>query len=255
MSESEIIVKVRKLIEQERGERAVGNSAAAALFAEKVQELCIKYKLERADVEGVQVNQDPIADFTIFPDRHGYKQQWRRVKWQEDLAAVVAHAHFCQILLIPGSNVLSFAGRRSDREIAGYMFVYLVRKCEELLKVARKSARRRAGFATSFRIAFTEAIALRYRQKRREVEERLQREAGRDTGGEPCASLIVLRDAHKAVADWVNENVKKTAKDINGDVSHNLDGYMAGRKHGQNVSLDANAIETNTRKSLTAKGN
>src|SRR3990167_5446754 len=105
----------------------VGNQEEAELFAAKVQELLLRHKLTMSDVETAAQDRDDTIEKEIQPPAtKGAK--W----WALELAKVVSEAHFCMRFnnrSQPGA--ISFVGRKSDREVAIYMFIYLVRTMQQ----------------------------------------------------------------------------------------------------------------------------
>jgi hypothetical protein len=139
-------------------------------------------------------------------------------------------------------------GKKTNREIATFMIVYLARTarslCERELAVAllRNARTRRPAFRNSFLLAFVQVIHVRYFLLRRTLE---------------THALVVLDRAEKDVADFMSERTKP-ATALTRPGGHSTSGAALGRFHGSRVSLKANALQSpttdNSRRLLTGGG-
>lgn len=212
MTQEKLMVRIAKLVAKERGTRELGNEAEAQAFAAKVQELLTRHKLTMTEVElAAQTDDDPMG--TTVADGGGLRGRARRVGWQEGLAGVVARAHFCQILVYPGSSRVAFVGRESDREVAVYMWETLsafanrasradCRRFRRECKAEDGDALRARGYKAAWRGAFVAGLGTRYREERA----RLRRELGHTAG----MSLVRLDSARADVEAYAKDAYPRT---------------------------------------------
>lgn len=177
--DNSILAKLAKINELQKGATTEGEALTAAKM---LQALLIKHKLEMTDIEAVELNRDePVEKEYLEGSEYGFKVQ-RRVAWTEHLAKVVADAHFCKIMVVPGSNTVVFVGRKSDRDVAKRIFIYLAAAARELVEKDAKEYMRTftaqfdwekpdiRGFKASWLSGFVSKIAERYALQRREIE-------------------------------------------------------------------------------------
>jgi len=156
--------------------------AEAQTAARLLQELLIKHHLEMSDIEAVELDRtEPVEKEYLDGSEFGFRVQ-RRVAWMESLAGVVAKAHFCDNMVVSGSNTVVFVGRKSDRDVAKRIFIYLVSAARELADREAAEYKRTfeskygwdkpdtTGFKTSFFTGFVNKIAERYTIQRNEIE-------------------------------------------------------------------------------------
>lgn len=141
-SQSEIIVKLNKLLRHAESAREIGSIAEAEAFAARTQELLTKHKLEMSDIQFVeQEESEPIELEYISPSDLGIKHQPKRIAWQENLAMTIGHANDCSTLILIDSNCAFFVGRKSDREICVGLLRYFLHLIISLAKDATNNAR------------------------------------------------------------------------------------------------------------------
>lgn len=133
-ADAKLLDRIRKLHAKAESCAAIGSDAEAQTFAAAVQKMLLKYKLSLSDLEMTRLEaEEPVGEqWTQSTKRH-------RVLWAERLAAAVAEAHFCRILVVRGSDAIILVGRETDRKIAEFVFTTLRRTAEEL---SDKEARR-----------------------------------------------------------------------------------------------------------------
>ncbi len=235
MTLKDITAKIAKLHAKAESCEDLGNQEEAAAFAAKVQELLTQYKLDLTEVAIAKLDtEDPMG--------RGYTKDWgeRRVLWQETLGQAVAKAHFCRMLVITSSSMLVYVGRGTDREIAVWVFNYLV---DEIRRLSQKAYDRyywemekagtpweAKGYRNSYVDGFVIAVAERYRKERKE------REKDAKTG----KALIF----HTTAIDRYMDEVVRTcrADSINGQWSNHGTGYSDGKAAGHNVHIHGSTI-------------
>ncbi len=207
-----------------------GNTAAALVYAAKVQELLTKHKLSMSEVDIETLNQkDPIGQKIVDPPhiRAGQKAQ----NWVSTLARVVAIAHYCKSITHTRSTKIGFIGRLSDREVAIYMFGYLLYICQLECLREEKKAQAKKGFRSSFRRAFAITVHNRYQERTKTPH---PNQADRNA--------LVL-SSEKAVTTWVQTNLKTKSSKVPKVNNLNSEGLMAGKRSGDSVELSRPGIK------------
>lgn len=184
-----ILDKIKKLVNQQKGEERLGNKAAAEAFAVKIQELLIKYKIELADVEDGdgEPGSDPIITKILDPAAWGEESLPRRVDWTEGLCDIIAKHYFCRGLALLESNSLLFVGKEKDVDIAITVFCFVMRTglnlCEaelaakvleldsEIMRLFHKWDGGNDGFRLSFFAGFNQSIDHRLHKSRKQIEQ------------------------------------------------------------------------------------
>jgi hypothetical protein len=254
------IDKLRKLLAQKRGEEALGNQAAAELFAAKIQELLIKHKLEFSDIDqGEEDRTNPILYRTVEPSAWGEDHLPKRVVWTEELCNIIAGQFFCQGLAMLESNCVMFVGREQDVEIAIEVFLRVLKTglglCEagiaEAILAFRDSLDAKLwnfkggneDYRYSFFVGFNNAIRDRLTHERRRIEQ---------AAGDSTA----LVRADQAVKDFVKDVLRpqdEAAEQVYRRVQR--DAYNAGREYGSRVELRPDAAPNQSRAIGRLNGN
>lgn len=266
-----ILEKLKKIKSHAESAASIGSQTEAETFAAMLQNLLDKHKLEMTDLEYEEEQRaEPVGSHRIdYSQYEGVKLRRTRVAWIEELANIVARAHHCQILVHSGSSRITLVGRKTDVEVAEYMFIVLHRAAEKLAdqEYAKfsiecvneceecgdpKSTHRSGGTwqhefkpnwarCRGFRPAFLQSFILRLERRYNEELEKL-----RNTG---CTALVRLDQADAAVALWMNrkkENGKPAVKTVaasNAKARYNPEGIKRGRRAADAVSLRANGIK------------
>lgn len=242
MTEEKVIDRVKKLLAKAHDSAVTLEEAET--FAAKAAELLEKYKLSMSDVEfAAQAETDPVKDWYVDPTDLGMKRKKSRDAVHERLATVVAQAHMCDTVVIPGSNAFYVVGRKMDAEIAIFMFHYLaatldIMSTREYAAYFRKCQRqgdvtRARGFRESYRLGFVSSIARRYRER----EEERRRVDGKGV------ALVRIGAERAAVQDFMKQEMKtkKTAMARGRGASHG-EGVIAGAHAGNAVDLDRRGV-------------
>jgi len=226
-----VIDKIRKLQAHAESATKIGNIAEATAFAAHAQKLLLDYKLTQSDVDGAQGEESTLGGFVLHPLAWGRNLTRRRIQWAEELAIVVAQAHFCRIGTYAASNVLIFFGRKHDVEIAVYIFCRLAQTAQTLGAEERRKALAEhkrlqmpwpgtKTFLYSFYTGFNAAIYLRYQEQREEAE-RIQ------------AHALVLQREDDRVKRFAESGAKGEARPLKRpefDDAALRAGYREGRK-------------------------
>ena len=226
--------RVAKLLRHAESARSIGSIAEAEAFATKAQELMLEHAIE-VDVDAYdEPTEDPMGQEYMHPYDIVGKGNWgKRTKWREALARTVANAHFCGLLLHPGSAGLSFYGKKSHRETAAEVFLALLYSMEKTRKAAYRKAKKEGeymgGFTDSYRAGFTNAIRDKFAETRRKVEHTLKVE-----NNETALTRI---DQHRNdLQEYRSEQSWGEAKRLTAYTGYNSSGYAKGYAAGKGSS-------------------
>lgn len=246
--DKKIISTLRKLIAKQESLQEAGSEAEAQLFAAKVQELLLQHKLSLTEVEAEEEAVTQVVGDGLF--RYGPHKS-RRVRWQENLAAILADAFGCKILVGAGSNTMRVIGRELDRELFLWMFRYLAAvlvrtENSEYWKLYSR-LERAAGFAgrgaTDATYGFRESYRTGFLNR---LHQRLEeRKAAAVAAAQTTTALVVL---DKAVVEAFNRIRTGDAAQLKGDRDYNMLGRAAGQKNADTVNLDARVLRNSEAK-------
>lgn len=128
-----LLDKLAKIKRMADGAKAIGSEAEAQAFADALQRMLLEHKLEMSDIEFDTMEKDsPVERHHIDYAKYNLKVKKTRVAWMEELAIIVARAHFCKILVQPGSSRITLVGRREDCVVAEYTLITLQRAAETI---------------------------------------------------------------------------------------------------------------------------
>jgi hypothetical protein len=164
------------------------------------------------------------------------------VKWQEDLASIVARAHFCRILVSRTSNDTWFVGRESDRVVVAWVFTYLVEQINKLgvreLRRYRRELKKQYGhqegahgFLASFNQHFVWEVAKRYREERDKADQRAK----------TTNSTALVRADHK-LEDYFQRYGGSKVASLQRPKGWNEEGQARGRNAGRNANIHGNVV-------------
>jgi len=244
-----IIDKIRKLHAHAQSAEKIGSEQEAQAFAQMVNRLLNQHRLELTDIQfEEQRKNEPVTqaeiNFRTYGDTYrGKKTEWRekkvRIEWIEKLAGIVARAHSCQILVVEGSNRLFLAGTETNRQIAEYVLITLMRSAEKLswdeyAKFFYKSrdegdVTRARGFRHAWLIGFINRINERFDEEKRKMQ------------GDSTGTALVRYDRERMDVEEFLKNRSK-AKMLPMKAIHNVHGITAGRRKADEMNLDANAV-------------
>lgn len=255
MTDDKLIDKLGKLKRHAESAKQIGNEAEAQAFADMFQRLVLANKIDVSEIDfEEQEREEPVGAHYIDYHKHGVALKSRRTEWIQRLAGIIAEAHFCRILVHPGSSRITLVGRKSDCEVAEYVLVTLQRAAERMAKRAyykywfelfeicaicgrqkighaashdfRSSTQQAAGFKASWLDGFISRLAQRYHEQR-------QAHAGTST------ALVRVNRAEKAVIDWIEANVKKHVGGLTRNRRWNEEGRRQGTKAANDLDLGA----------------
>lgn len=228
MSTDKIIDKIRKLLALSQSNNPNESAAAAAMAAQLMQQ----HNLEEAQL---RVEQDapaePIADEVVHSAKH-------RVPWQGRLASGLAKSLGCHMFWL-GGDVKVF-GRLSDTRTVTYMFQFLTKEINRLADaaVARGDMPNPAHYGASslrtWKNAFRFGAALAIYERLVAQRKAYVQETAANVSG--CQALALVRkdseELDSAYKAFSSNFVKGKPVYI-----RSVDGYHAGQRAGENVSL------------------
>jgi hypothetical protein len=230
-----LLSKIKKLLAKAASCRAIGSQAEAEAFATKAQSMLDEHKLSMSDLEFEQMKQDdPINRERINWSDFGLSMKHKRCNWLEALSHIVSKAHGCRFLVRTKTNLITFIGRKVDRQVAIYVTGTLARAIEELSNARynsfyyemekAKTQWRARGFRESYIMGFIAAIAARY--------------AARSAALKQNSPAALIRVGTHDVDVWIKEQDFKNAADINRPSTQNIHGYMRGKQDGDKANID-----------------
>lgn len=240
--------KIRKMKRMMEGAKTEGE---AQQFAAMMQRMMLNHNIDMTDIEVQQMEaEEPVSEHWFNPEGPDAKTKRVRSYWMEELAAIVARAHFCDIAVNEKTNNIMLIGRKSNIEVAEFMVVTLSRIVHKMaLREWWKEWRKRGGekshdenrrvrgelkgFRVSYVKSFTQRLAERYAEERRKATR------GPDA---TTTALVRVNRAEAATKAYMHDKFanSKPAKEITKfkDTSHAA-GWRAGRDAADAIDLGA----------------
>lgn len=228
-----IIDLIKKLIRHERSARNVSTPEEAAQFAAKIQQLCIKHKI---DAENINVEEETATGSQIGDEEYvtgRARRTWSSRVSAEDsiLINCVAKAYFCCAIVNKGTNLVTLVGEEQDRAVCKAMFEYLRDQMRRGCQIARREQVKRRRTVKRFRyfycLGFVSAIARRYEEMRGAADN--------------TTTALVRADA--LVKAHVEANYKTTMRSRSLDGRKNWAAIDTGTRHGHQVNLATNVVK------------
>jgi hypothetical protein len=247
--QEKLLDKLAKIQAHADSAREIGSEAEAEAFAQMLQQLMLKHKIAMSDIQFADLDKDePIGHHRMDYQKGGIPLKRARSQWLEQLASIIARAHFCRILVRSGSNRISLVGRESDRAVAEYTFMVLARS---IMKLSNKAydqyyyqcektgdTHQAKGYKHSFINAFVSRLRERFEDDRKTAEE------------SSSTALVRVQTADKAVEDYMDDRFTTTASSLSRNRSFNQDGVREGRAAANRVNLHGKAVGTSTSRKL-----
>lgn len=232
-----VIKKLKKLIAHAESARAIGNTAEAAAFAERIQQLLSRHNLSMSEVELHEAEESAIG---MEPVPQGIPSV---DTWQRALLANLAAINGCHTLEHrAGFQIV--VGRRQDRDVVINLYQYfenLGRDLSETYLNERQILSSGIFFASypihllgsdnsrrnSFLLGFVAAICQRLQEiNKKSVEE-----------SNNSAALVFLGNRQQENQDWIDKNLnveERTETPIN-DIDRTA--FQRGASVGDSVAL------------------
>jgi len=205
MNHEEAMAKAVKLLRLATS----SNANEAALAASRAQEIIDRYKLGSLSLDyNGSAAQEPIKDFGFDPLDPDSK---RHASWRTRLASSIAKNNQCKVYLQGGRGTLGIVGRPSDVSAVRYLFSWMLREVEALVK--RDCPGTGKMWTNNYRIGVVETVAKRLAEQHDETQAAVKAEAAADAGN-PMAlvrvnSAIAKLEAQLGeVNDWAKKNMK-----------------------------------------------
>lgn len=241
-----------------RGSERLTDKNEAEAFAAAIKDMLDRHNLSMSDVEfALAKEQDPQGQSFFDPRTVGVKRGMRRSPWQEELAVIVAHAHFCRILVVPGSNLVFFVGRDSNRQVAVYVYGMLLTFADKQswtdygveyrkLESAGRSTAPTRGYRAAWLRGFNLRIAERYRAMERETVARANAQAdvlGNLPGGARSTALTRRLDGlREETGEFMDELDRPEADEVKQKQVTHGQGLRKGYERGADVDLGRKAV-------------
>jgi len=261
MTQEKILEKLGKIKAMADSAKEIGNEAEAQAFAGMLQQLLLKHKLEMTDVEYArEMQEEPVIQYTpetmytnvfdrskrrrVYKNYPDVELTRRRTAWVEQLAAIVADAYSCRILVTTGSSIIHFVGHKSNVMITEYLFITMMRAANKLSDKAAAQFRREwraehgsgntpGDYRESWLMGFITRIAQRLQEERRKFE-----------GPNTSMALVRVNKEALAVKNYMDEKFgKKKSAAIGGLRSWNQEGYAAGKRTADGMNISGNAVK------------
>jgi len=245
MERDKALNKAAKLKAMMESAAQVGNEKEAEAFAGMVNRLMLRHELSEAEINSVST-EEPIEEVEVDRNVHGLGIKRSRVAWTELLAAIVAEAHLCRNLVMPGTNRVWFVGTKRHADVAAYMYGTMARLLDRMATSAYNryckrvyerdgSMRAARGYRQSFIVGFLGRLKQRYDDERKgAVHEAPQ--------GESLA-VIRLSGVLTRVDEFMKGKKELPGTNFRRDQKH-VAGYREGIKAADALKLQANAIES-----------
>lgn len=253
MDRKDVLRKIHKLKKLEQGAREIGSVEEAENAATKISRLQAKYKISQVEVtKATRDREDPIDEERWWPEDYDVEFRKKRIRWMQSLARIVADANFCEILVHPGSNAITFIGRESDRDVATYLYGFLVRQieywCDKLYQRKYNRIYNRDGDTSQmqgWKSSFRSGALASLKDRLDEMQQTVMEEADEE-------QHALIRTEGEAVQEY-KENLRTgTASGLRGRTGFNRDGLKKGQEFGENVDLNRglDGSESDSKKEL-----
>ena len=247
----EIIEKLKKIKAHEESAREIGSIDEAEVFAKVFQKLLVDYELSMNDVEFTHMRNVSTIEKTLidWDEYHVKVGQNIRHMWIEYLTAIVARAYGCAFMIRTGSSHIWIIGRETNRHLAEYVLVMLVRSADSISRKESATFSRRCrkegrpevshGYRKSFLIGFV----LR-------INDRLK-EARHPTASSGSTAIVRIATESGDARDWMRQTLHiRQAADLTIAASENCIGFQKGQTTANRMDIRGRGIGNSPRKKL-----
>jgi hypothetical protein len=226
----------------------------------------LEHELNPSDVDyAAASDKDPVVELKVDFEKYHIEKSKVRIAWMETLARYIANAHFCQILIAPGSNKVWFVGTRSHATVAEYLFGTMVpaistmsKKAEVHYWKATGSGRGKDNKARGYRAAWIDAFVVRLWERFDEVRKEALAAQVRDRGISNEVGLMRLEGAVVKVRKYIDDKFsgrKGGAGTLNYRFRNHAEGREAGRAAADSVNLGKRGINSVMANKALGSGN
>lgn len=249
---TKILDKLQKMRAMAESAAKIGNENEAQAFAEMMQRMMLEHEISMTDIEARERDaSEPVDVHQIDYTKHNTAPVKARVLWREQLAEIIAMAHFCRILIYQKSSRITLVGRKSDCEVAEFMIITLMRLLEKMsVNEWRKEWRRLgghespaanrdarvelSGFDTTYRTAFIQRLRQRYDESKRATVS--------TAATSSSTALVRIERKMDDVNAFVSARFTGTAKELKRSSKTNTLGWQRGREAADKINLGATAM-------------
>jgi hypothetical protein len=233
MKKESIISRIKKLLNmtEDRG----ATTAEAATAAAKAQALLFEHNLEMSECTSMS---EPVEDIGNHYNETGVKEGSPYSRSYVTLYNQIARYNFCRLINV-GQGKVALVGKKSNVEVATYLYEYLSKALANLADKAYETYKNdapksdtftiyRKVSARSFKVSFIYGAAI-------EIGVRLKEQLrASEAQSSACTALVVVSD--KQLALKVKEFFPRLQSGRRGRIGSN-DGYSAGQAAGRSISL------------------
>jgi hypothetical protein len=251
--EPSVLRRIANLLKHAESAGQLGSQAEAVAFTEKANELLLKYKLGRDDLELAEGVHDPVtvgeglnaAVRTDVGKGSNSLSPLRNAPWFEMLAHTVAKHNFCRTLRAEGVKTVWIVGRKHDREVVEYLIRTLTDTAwklatEHYYEVRADSRKRGVPMPVKPKQSFLMGFVIG-------IDTALQ-ESRRRANSNPHALVVIKRseeELDEAMKDYGTHTSAKNPLD-----ELNMQSVMVGIKAGQAAQVTGGIKGSTTTKSL-----
>lgn len=240
---AKILDKIKKLHLKALSCEEIGSEHEAQAFAEMVNRMLNEHRLSLTDIQFEEKRKsEPVDSHYVDWEGHGIRTRAARIQWIEKLASFVARAHTCQIMIVPKSSRVVLVGTQTNREIAEYILVTLVRSAEKIADVEYVKyyyAMRDAygdptlarGFRAAFLLGFVDRIAARLAEEKNRMEH-----------NDGSTALVRFNSELADVAAYMRQFGGEQAPSLKKSAIHGA-GYRAGAEKADGMNISGNAVK------------
>jgi hypothetical protein len=242
MSHDHVVNKLKKLMLKEESCRKIGNIEEAGVYAAKIAEWCLRYKIELASIsteaETDADNKTRGKEFINPAGVRGGRTLW----WQTTLARMVCEYTGCVHVLVARSNEMILVGKEMDRQMAKYLLTLLVqfvakesqKQYDREYYVQCEKGGRPSYVLRGYKASWIHGAVEVFRQRLDEMKKQVETEQGA-----VCVALVLRSDV-EASRKWMNDNMMDLKNvTISGPAAVlNHRAHEAGAAAAANVSLN-----------------
>lgn len=239
MTIDKIIDKIQKLKAHAESAETIGNEIEAQAFAQLYQRLMLQHNIDMTDLEFEDLDvSDPVERHDVDFHKYGIKETTSQ-PWMVRLGNVVMRAHNCRSIRYTGSNRISIIGRKSDAQVAEWMFVTLTRAIQRIANDATAKYRWQSykthgstAAAKGFKKAFVQGFIVRLSQR---LEETIKEVVNTST------ALVRVNEMKQKLDDFMKTQSVATNKSLMRPSNHVV-GYARGTQAANEINLEGKAI-------------
>lgn len=230
--QEKIIDKIRKLLAHKESAEKIGSIKEAEVFAARISKLLSDYKLEMSDISNNQKVEEEIEKEYVDLNNLDIPETLRKDELLVTLAYIIAKANFCIVVSTHKSNRFYLIGKKTDKQIAIYIFHLLYRASREMAEAEyrreyykhkiRGEEEKMKGFKKAFLHGFN--LAIHERLKRQEAE-RTQEEG------------LILKSELDKVIKWTHQHMKTKESSSKLNIS-NETAKNRGYSYGKSIPIN-----------------